>query len=202
MFDRNRMSWLRGPTGPGIWAALMCAPLLLACGGDGKSGAQSKSIAAAFETQADPAEAAKKAGEDMRRLKEKVEAERRAAIEAEVDKAATVPDTLPANIKTGCADMRAAYDTFVQKRIAGDKAESEKWAVMKGVDLDPAQEFCVSQNNLRFAACETHAFREAAPAVARERAQELIDTCAKKTGVPTRRELEEARREGKVATPS
>lgn len=188
----KRMSWT---------AALVCAPLLLGCG-DGKSGAQSSSIAKAFETQTDPAANAKKAAEDMRRLKEKVEAERTAAIEAEVDKAATVPDSLPANIKAGCADMRAAYDGFVQKRLAGDKAESDKWAVMKGVDLDPAEEFCVSQNNLRFAACETHAFREAAPGVARERAQELIDTCAKKTGVPTRRELQEAAREGKVATPS
>jgi hypothetical protein len=181
--------------------ALVCAPLLLGCG-EGKSGAQASSIAKAFETQADPADAAKKAGEDMRRLKEKVEADRLAAIEAAVDRAATVPATLPADIQSGCADMRAAYDGFMQKRLAGDRAEAEKWAVMKGVDLDPAQEFCVGQNNLRFAACEAHAFREAEPGVARERAQELIDTCAKKTGVPTRRELEEARREGKVATPS
>ncbi|HEY8380299.1 MAG TPA: hypothetical protein VIK91_27625 [Nannocystis sp.] len=192
----------QGALGPGLWAALVSAPLVLGCGGDGKSGSQASSIAKAFEVQADPAAAAKQAGEDMRRLKEKVEAERRAAIEAEIDKVATVPDALPADIKKACADMRAAYDAFVQKRVAGDKLESEKWAVMKGVDLDPAQEYCVQQNNLRFAACEIHAFREASPSIARERAQELIDTCAKKTGVPTKRELEEARREGKVATPS
>jgi len=182
-------------------AALLCAPLLLACG-DGKSGAQSKRIAAAFENQSDPAETAKKAGEDMRRLKEKVEAERLAAIEADIDKAATVPDALPADIKAGCAAMRAAYDGFISRRLAGDKAESEKWAVMKGVDLDPAQEFCVAQNNLRFAACQAHAFRTAPPGVARDRAPALIDSCARKTGAPTHAEVKAAERQGKTLTPS
>ncbi|MCY0985678.1 hypothetical protein OV203_00950 [Nannocystis sp. ILAH1] len=182
-------------------AALLCAPLLFACG-ESKPGAQSKSIAAAFETQSDPAESAKKAGEDMRRLKEKVEADRAKAIVADIDKAATVPESLPADIKTACAEMRAAYDAFVGHRLGGDKAEADRWAVMKDVDLDPAQEFCVAQNNLRFAACQTHAFREAAPGIARERAQELIDTCARKTGAPTRAELKEAERAGKTLKPS
>jgi hypothetical protein len=183
------------------FAALLCAPLLLACG-DGKSGAQSKSIAAAFETQVDPAENAKKASEDMRRLNERVEADRLKAIEADIDKAATVPDTLPADIKTACAEMRAAYDGFVTQRLAGDKTEAEKWAVMKGVDLDPAQEFCVAQNNLRFAACQAHAFRTAVPGVARERAPSLIDACATKTGAPTRAEIKEAERAGAIPKPS
>ena len=40
-----------------------------------------------------------------------------------------------------------------------------------------------------FAACQEHAFREAVPSIPRGRAQELIDTCAKKVGVPTRAEL-------------
>ncbi|MCY1062218.1 hypothetical protein [Nannocystis sp. SCPEA4] len=182
-------------------AALLWAPLLLACG-DGKPGAQSKSIAAAFENQSDPAENARKAGEDMRRLKERVEADRVAAIEADIDKAATVPDSLPADIKTACTEMRAAYDAFVSRRLTGDKAESEKWAVMKGVDLDPAQEFCVAQNNLRFAACQTQAFRTAPPGVARDRAQSLIDACAKKTGAPTRADIKDAERKGKTLTPS
>lgn len=182
-------------------AALLWAPLLLACG-DGKPGAQSKSIAAAFENQSDPAENARKAGEDMRRLKERVEADRVAAIEADIDKAATVPDSLPADIKTACTDMRTAFDAFVSRRLAGDKAESEKWAVMKRVDLDPAQEFCVAQNNLRFAACQTQAFRTAPPGVARDRAQSLIDACAMKTGAPTRADIKDAERKGKTLTPS
>ena len=182
-------------------AALLCAPLLLACG-DGKPGGQAKSIAAAFETQSDPAQSAKQAGEDMRRLKEKVEADRARAIEADIDRAATVPASLPADIKTACAEMRAAYDGFVGHRLGGDKAEAERWAALKGVDLDPAQEFCVAQDNLRFAACQTHAFREAAPGIARERAQELIDTCARKTGAPTRAERKEAERAGKTLKPS
>lgn len=182
-------------------AALLCAPLLGACG-DGEPGAQSKSIAAAFETRSDPAASAKKAGEDMRRLKEKVEADRARAIEADIDKAATVPASLPADIETACTEMRAAYDAFVGRRLGGDKTEAERWAVMKDVDLDPAQEFCVAQNNLRFAACQTHAFREAAPGVARERAQALIDACAKKTGAPTRAELKAAERAGKTLKPS
>lgn len=183
------------------FAALVCAPLLLACG-DGKSGAQSKSIAAAFETQADPAETARKAAEDMRRLKEKVEADREAAIEADIDKATTVPATLPADLKAACAEAREAHDAFVTQRLAGDKTEADKWAVMKGVDLDPAQEFCTAQNNLRFAACQAHAFRSAPLGVARERAQQLIDTCAKKTGAPTRAEVKEAERMGTTPTPS
>ncbi|PCC75657.1 hypothetical protein SAMN02745121_00197 [Nannocystis exedens] len=182
-------------------AALLCAPLALACG-EPKPGAQSKSIAAAFEHQRDPAASAKQAGEDMRRLKEKVEADRERAIAAEIDKAATVPASLPADIKTACTEMRAAYDAFVGQRVRGDQTESERWAVMKGVDLDPAEERCVAQNNLRFAACQTHAFREATPGIARERAQELIDTCAKKTGAPTRAELQEAERAGEALKPS
>ena len=121
-----------------------------------------------------------------------------------------VPDTklerqLPgaaADIKAGCAEARAAHDAFISRRVAGDKAESEKWAVMKGVDLDPAQEFCVAQNNLRFAACQAHAFRTAPPGVARDRAQALIDRCAEKTGAPTRAEVKEAERQGKTPRPS
>lgn len=168
--------------------ALLGAALIFACGGDGKSGQQS-SIAKAFEQQVDPQKNAREAGEQMRKLKEKAEADREATLAAEIDKAATVPSTLPADIKSGCAAMRTAFDGFVAKRLAGDKTELDRWKVMKGVDLDPAEEHCLAQNNLQFAACQEHAFREAAPAVPRGRAQQLIDTCAKKVGVPTRAEL-------------
>lgn len=167
--------------------ALLGAALLLACG-EAKPGAQSGSIAKAFEQQADPQKNAREAGEQMRKLKEKAEADREAAILAEIDKAATVPSSLPADIKSGCAAMRTAYDGFVTRRLAGDRSELERWGVMKGVDLDPAEEHCRAQNNLQFAACQEHAFREAALQVPRGRAQELIDTCAKKVGVPTRAE--------------
>ncbi len=116
--------------------ALLGALLVLACG-DGKSN-QSSSIAKAFEHVADPSKNAEEAGDQMRKLKEKVEKDREAAIAAEIDRAASVPATLAADIKTGCAEMRAAYDGFVSKRLAGDGAELERWKVMKGVDLDPA----------------------------------------------------------------
>lgn len=177
--------------------ALLGALLVLACG-DGKSN-QSSSIAKAFEHVADPSKNAEEAGDQMRKLKEKVEKDREAAIAAEIDRAASVPATLAADIKTGCAEMRAAYDGFVSKRLAGDGAELERWKVMKGVDLDPAVEFCVAQNNLKFAGCEANAFREAAPSVARERALELIDVCAKKTGVPTRADMADAKEAKKPA---
>jgi len=171
--------------------ALLCAVLVSACG-DGKS-AQSSSIAKAFEHVSDPAKNAEEAGDQMRKLKEKVEKDREAAITAEIEKAAVVPATLAKDIKSGCAEMREAYDGFVAKRLAGDAAESERWKVMKGVDLDPAVDFCVAHNNLQFAACEAHAFREVAQSVARERAPELIDACAKKTGVPTRADLADSK---------
>lgn len=171
--------------------ALLCAVLVCACG-DGKS-AQSSSIAKAFEHVADPAKNAEEAGDQMRKLKEKVEKDREAAITAEIEKAAVVPATLAKDVKAGCAEMRAAYDGFVTKRLAGDTSELERWKVMKGVDLDPAVEFCEAQNNVQFAGCEAHAFREVAASVARERAPELIDACAKKTGVPTRADLADAK---------
>lgn len=183
------------------WAALLGAPLLLACG-EGPAGGQAKSIAAAFEKQGDPAAEARQAGEDMRRLKQKVEADRAQAIEADIDKAATVPETLPADITAGCAEMRAAYDGFVKQRVQGDAVEAEKWAVTKGVDLDPAQAHCLATDNLRFAACQARAFREATPGVARERAQALIDACARKTGAPTGAEREAAERVRKTPRPS
>lgn len=170
--------------------ALLGAVLVSACG-DGKS-TQSNSIAKAFEHVSDPAKNAEEAGDQMRKLKEKVEKEREAAITAEIDKAAVVPSSLAVDVKSACAEMRAAYDGFVTKRLAGDASELERWKVMKGVDLDPAVEFCLAQNNLQFAGCETHAFREVAPSVARERALEMIDACAKKTGVPTRADLADA----------
>lgn len=169
-------------------SALLSAALLLACGGDGKSG-QQNSIAKAFEQQVDPQKNAREAGEQMRKLKEKAEADREAAIVAEIDKAAVVPSSLPANVKAGCAAMRTAFDEFVSKRLAGDKSELERWKVMKGVDLDPAEEHCVAQNNLQFAACQEHAFREATPSIPRGRAPELIEACAKKTGAQTRAEV-------------
>jgi hypothetical protein len=168
-------------------SALLGAALLLACG-DGKSG-QQNSIAKAFEQQADPQKNAREAGEQMRKLREKAETDREAAIVAEIDRAATVPSSLPADIKSGCAAMRTAFDGFVAKRLAGDKSELDRWKVMKGVDLDPAEEHCVAQNNLQFAACQEHAFRKAAPSIPRGRAQELIDTCAKKAGAQTRAEI-------------
>lgn len=171
-------------------SALLCAGLVCACG-DQKP-AQSNSIAKAFDYRADPAKNAEEAGEQMRKLKEKVEAEREAAIVAEIEKAAVIPANLAKDIKSGCAEARAAFDGFVTKRLAGDQNELERWKVMKGVDLDPAEAFCVAQNNLQFAGCQAHAFREVAPTVPRGRAQEMIDTCAKKTGAPTKAEAAEA----------
>lgn len=174
MLDPTRLSWLTAP---------LCAGLLFACG-DPKSNQQTKSIAEAFNYRADPGKNAQEATEAMRKLKEKAEQEREAAIVGAIAKAAAVPASLPADIKGACAEMRAARDNFVQKRLAGDPAELERWGVMKAVELDPAEEGCVALNNLQYAACLTGVFRDVPPSVPRGRSQEMIETCAKKLGVP------------------
>ena len=174
MSHTKRLPWI---------SSLLCAALLSACGG-GESKPQSKSIAEAFNYRADPTKNAQEASEAMRKLKEKAEHDREAAIVAAMEKAAVIPASLPADIKAGCAEMRAAYDGFVQKRLAGDRAELERWGVMKGVDLDPAEERCVAQNNVQYAGCLTSVFRDVPPSVPRGRAQEMTAICAKKLGIP------------------
>lgn len=174
MSDTPRLPWI---------SRLVCAAMLCACGGGDKN-AQTKSIAEAFNYRADPGKNAQEATEAMRKLKEKAEKDREDAIVAAIEKAAVVPSSPPADIKSGCAEMRAAYDGFVQKRLAGDRAELERWGVMKGVDLDPAEQRCVAQNNLQYAGCLTSVFRDVPPSVPRGRAAEMTATCAKKLGVP------------------
>lgn len=160
--------------------SLLTAP---ACG-DSKPTSSKRSIAAAFENQVDPKGQAKQAGEDMRKLKEKVAADAEAATLAEIDKVTVPAPDAPADLKAACESMRGAYDSFVQKRLAGNHTELERWGVMKGVDLDKAVEECVAGNNARVAACQQNAFTHASNQLGRDRELELLATCIRKFGTP------------------
>lgn len=163
--------------------SLLAALALSACG-DGSHKPSKNSIAAAFENQVDPKGKAREAGEDMRKLKEKVAADAEAAIMAEIDKVTVPAADAPADLKAACEAMRGAYDGFVQKRYAGNKTELERWNVMKGMDLDKAVETCVLGNNARVAACEQNAFLNASNQIGRDREGDLLKTCEKKFGTP------------------
>lgn len=166
---------------------LVCLPVSSAalggCG-DNKPKSSKSSIAAAFENQVDPAANAKKADEDMRKLKEKVAADAEAAVLAEIDKITAPAADAPADVKTACEGLRGAYDQFMQKRLAGDKVELDRWNVMKPLDLDKVVETCVAGNQAKVAACQQHAFANASPEIGRDRAESLLSTCTKKFGQP------------------
>ena len=162
---------------------LLAATTLTACGGgDGKP--QTSKIAAAFENQVDPKAKAREAGEDMRKLKEKVAAEAEAATLAEIDKVTVPAADASTDLKAACEAMRGAYDGFVQKRLAGNKSELERWGVMKGMDLDKAVETCILGNSAKVAACQQNAFLNASNQIGRDRESELLAACNKKYGAP------------------
>jgi hypothetical protein len=160
----------------------LCVAALVGCGGDGKP--KSSKIAAAFENQVDPRGDAAKAGEDMRKLKEKVAADAEAAVLAEIEKVTTPVADAPTDPKLACEAVRGAYDGFVQRRLAGNKDELAKWSVMKGMDLDKAVETCLADNQPKVAACQQNAFAKASAEIGRDRAEQLLTTCNKKFGRP------------------
>lgn len=175
--------------------SILAATALLAACGDGKS--KPSKIAAAFEHQVDPKGDAKEAGEAMRKLKEKVAADEEAAVLAAIDRVTTPAADVPADIKEACAAMRGAYDQFVQKRLASNKDELEKWKVMGGYDLDKAVETCLAENQPKVAACQKNAFAEATVEIGKDRAESLLKTCTKKFGLPIAAAPTEAGKTGK-----
>jgi hypothetical protein len=167
---------------PSLVLSLLAATTLTACGGgDGK---QTSKIAAAFENRVDPKAKAQEAGEDMRKLKEKVAAEAEAAILAEIDKVTVPAADASTDLKAACEAMRGAYDGFVQKRLAGNTSELERWGVMKGLDLDKAVETCILSNSAKVAACQQNALLNASNQIGRDREGELLAACNKKYGAP------------------
>ena len=162
--------------------SILAATALLGACGDGKS--KPSKIAAAFEHQVDPKGDAKEAGEAMRKLKEKVAADEEAAVLAQIDKVTVPAADVPGDIKGACEAMRGAYDQFVQKRLASNKDELEKWKVMGRYDLDKASETCLADNQPKVAACQKNAFAEATAEIGRDRADSLLATCSKKFGLP------------------
>lgn len=159
------------------------AAALAACG-DGKPRASSSQIAAAFENQVDPKANAKEAGEEMRKLKEKVAADAEAAVLAEIEKITVPAGDAPTETKAACEAMRAAYDEFMQKRLAGNKDELARWNVMKPLDLDKQVESCVAADQSRVVACQINALRTASLEVGRDRVEGVMATCTKKHGQP------------------
>ncbi len=167
----------------GHLALVLCAACLVACG-DNKPKSSSNSIAAAFENQVDPKANAREAGDDMRKLKEKVAAEAEAAVLAEIDKITVPASDAPTDIKLACEGMRTAHDGFVQKRLASDKPELDRWNVMKEVDLGKAVEACIADNQPKVASCQQHALANASREIGRDRVETLQSTCVRKYGQP------------------
>lgn len=150
-----------------------------ACGG-GEPSKTRGSIAKAFENS-DPKAAAEKASEDMKRLKaraaEKAEAEVREAIEA-----AAFDDGDGGDLKALCAAMRDAHDRFVQRRLASDPLELDRWNVFKPMDLDKLEDACRARKSAAVARCQRHAFDTAPLVVTRGRAGDLTERCVAKYG--------------------
>lgn len=168
------------------WLMSLCllltsAATLAACG-DGKP--RKNNIAAAFENQIDPKANAKEAGEEMRKLKEKVAADAEAGVLAEIDKITVPAADAPTEIKAACEAMRGAYDGYMQKRLVGNKDELDRWNVMKPLDLDKSVETCVASNQPRVTACQINALRTASLEVGRDRVEALMTTCTSKHGQP------------------
>ena len=163
---------------------LLFATLSLGACGDGKPKPTSNSIAAAFENQVDPKANAREAGEAMKRLKEKAAADAEAAVLAEIESITQPAADAPTAIKPACEAMRAAHDGFVQKRLAGNKVELDRWNVMKSVDLDKLVETCVAGDQPRVAACMQNALSSATVQVGRDRVTTLESTCTRKYGQP------------------
>lgn len=172
------MHTLRQPSLGSLLLALTCAAPL-ACT---ESAEQHNNIAKAFE-QSDPKAAAKQASEDMKRLKERTAAKAEAAIREAIDAVTIVPDAPPSgDLKATCQAMRDAYDGFVERRIAGDPAELERWSVFKPMDLDKAEDECIDRKNIQVARCQAHAFANASREIARGRANAILARCVDKFG--------------------
>ncbi|MCA9637762.1 MAG: hypothetical protein KC420_17165 [Myxococcales bacterium] len=153
----------------------------VACGGqdDGKTRGN---IAKAFENSADPEANAKKASEDMKRLKERTAAKQEAAIREAIDAVTVAPPAAGVDLKRACAGMREAYDQFVQRRIQHDKTELDRWNVFKAMDLDKAEAECLDHKSVEVALCQQHAFENASREVTRSRAGEILNRCIDKYG--------------------
>lgn len=151
----------------------------LACeGGDKKT---RSNIAKAFEN-ADPQAAAEQASEDMKRLKERTAAKAEAAVREAIEAATVVPPGAAGDLPGACKAMREAYDDFVQRRLAHDQPELDRWNIFKPMDLDKAESKCLEQRSVEAARCQEHAFANASREVTRSRAPDLLARCREKYG--------------------
>jgi hypothetical protein len=124
------------------------------------------------------AEAKVKARERMEALRQSAAAEVESAREAAFAKLIDVPPELPEDLETACKEMVAAYDDFTTSRL--DAEELPRWTAVKARDLENIEEHCLAQGNVRVAACENHALRNAPTDFVAGDATHIVSQCEDK----------------------
>jgi hypothetical protein len=168
-----------------LYAALVLGTSAGACG-DAKQSGVEQSIAKAVHVE-DPEKKArekleeKERTERQQRLAEQKEKERVRA--AEIDAAAVLPATLPANLEAACDATVNAYDTFMK---SGPEKDALLWHEGRRKKMAERRAACVTQANITVAACQSVALVAALPSLMElertEAANQVFQRCADKFG--------------------
>jgi|GEM_PF-6782878 len=157
--------------------------MLLAVAACRDPGADKAAISKAFEGSLDRPEQLKKADEGLKKLREKADADAKAAYAAAFELATTAPTQLPADIKSACNDAGQAMDVFMRNRLVGE--ELDRWNAVKEADIKRTTDECLKRDNLQVAACQANAFQTAKPNIPDDQAMDLTMRCvAKYGGIP------------------
>jgi hypothetical protein len=166
-------------------SALMVG-LALGCGG-GEQAKGPDSIAKAFtiENEQERAAEAAKERERAERAKEaKAKQEAQAGRDAEVDAAAVLPATLPADLASACDANVEAYDAFMMRGREGDVLDYYQGG--RRPKQGERRAMCVKQGDVRVAACQTHAMTNEPKSLAElprlDALQLLLQRCSDKFG--------------------
>lgn len=134
--------------------------LLVSCDSEEKN--PDDSLVQALSHVAEAPEQAKvkvNADEHMKKLQDKADADAEAAKQKAFAELVTVPSSLPADLKTACAQVSAAVDGFKAQRLSG--SELDRWNAVKERDLEKIVESCTAKKSIEIAACQSHALGKA-----------------------------------------
>jgi hypothetical protein len=163
-----------------IAAVTITVAMTAGCGGEEKPSKKQEAIEGAFARVFEGQEKLKAQEEGMDKLKEKAAAEAEEAREDAYGKAIALPAELPPTLDKACAEMSAAYDAFMQSKLA-DTALA-RWQATKEVDLAKGVDHCKKTGSIEVAACQAHALRNPPPTATDKSGRDLLLRCEGKFG--------------------
>lgn len=109
------------------------------------------------------------------------EAEAKAQEEKEqaVKDLASLPETLPKNLKIACSEVAKAQDEFMKKHYEGEGLE--RWNGAKGQEMGVIEANCVKAGSIEIAACQINAMGNA-PGEYKNELPNILRACIDKFG--------------------